>query len=582
MGTQIQLSALQSGIFWNAALFLAIVFAFAVQWAEIKRLGLHPLNSFVAIAAFYVALLIGSRLGAMGMSEWKDIFLNGSHPHAGKTVLGGLLFALPMYWLLKTRWKLQGTHADALFIALPLAAAVGRLGCIAAGCCFGTVSDGSFAWTYGPGMPAYEWQIAQGLIQEGAEKTLPVYPVQVVFSAVNFFLFGVLWVFRKRLKSAGSLALLAIGLIFLNRFGIEFLRVAASNRGMLGDMIIGLKLVQWVCLIGAILMLGLFWRNERLGNRDKVVSENVPLLEIAIFLLLITASVFLSRDFVRLNERLMLLLFCTPAMGLFIQEIRQKWSFFPQRLATASLFSISSILFLFTSLDTIPTTTYPEHSFKIGAGGATGSFADVDRNCDGDVINQETAQLGSANFNAAYQNKMGEAENIELGFRGNIGHLSSSKPETALNYNFGAFNPYFSLNYRSLGFRIGPVFVNKKPLSTVTAPFSAQKEPIFLYYFRIGNPRRFYTDLGSYEFAGMLAYPEPKFTWGLFNWGFDDPSGAKNVRLGMSIIQDQVGLSISGRGPLGNSSLNLNGGLFIQEGVSLMLGVDYRMKLREK
>jgi prolipoprotein diacylglyceryltransferase len=582
MGTQIQLSALQSGIFWNAALFLAIVTAFVVQWSEIKRLGLHPLNSFVTIAAFYVALLIGSRLGAIGISEWKDIFLNGVHPHTDKTILGGLLFALPVYWFLKTRWKLQGTHADAIFIALPLAAAMGRLGCIAAGCCFGSVSSGNFAWTYGPGMPAYEWQVAQGLIQAGAEKTLPVYPVQLVFSAVNFFLFGTLWIIRKRLKSAGSLALLAIGLIFLNRFGIEFLRVAASNRGMLGDVMIGLKLVQWVCLIGAILMLGLFWRNERHAKKDKAVSENVPLLEIAVFLLVITASVFLSRDFVRLNERLMLLLFCTPAMGLLVQEIRQKWSFFPQRLATASMFSISSILFLFTSLDTIPTTVYPEHSFKFGAGGATGSFADVDRNCDGDVINQETIQLGSANFNAAYQNKLGEAENIELGFRGNFGRLSSSKPETAFNYNFGAFNPYFSLNYRSLGFRIGPVFVNKKPSSTVTAPFFTQKEPIFLYYFRIGNPRKFYTDLGSYEFAGMLAYPEPKFTWGFFNWGFNDPSGAKNVRLGMSIIQDQVGLSISGRGPLGNSSLNLNGGLFIQNGVSLMLGVDYRMKLREK
>jgi prolipoprotein diacylglyceryltransferase len=320
MGTQIQLSALQSGIFWNAALFLAIVTAFVVQWSEIKRLGLHPLNSFVTIAAFYVALLIGSRLGAIGISEWKDIFLNGVHPHTDKTILGGLLFALPVYWFLKTRWKLQGTHADAIFIALPLAAAMGRLGCIAAGCCFGSVSSGNFAWTYGPGMPAYEWQVAQGLIQAGAEKTLPVYPVQLVFSAVNFFLFGTLWIIRKRLKSAGSLALLAIGLIFLNRFGIEFLRVAASNRGMLGDVMIGLKLVQWVCLIGAILMLGLFWRNERHAKKDKAVSENVPLLEIAVFLLVITASVFLSRDFVRLNERLM-----SPTFGNSFHVFHQQY-----------------------------------------------------------------------------------------------------------------------------------------------------------------------------------------------------------------------------------------------------------------
>lgn len=99
MAMLIQFSDIQAAIFWNGALLLALILALFVQWSEIKRLSLDPLSSFVMIAAFNTALLVGSKLGAIDAVSWQGLFQDGAAIHdSGKTIMGGLLLALPVYF----------------------------------------------------------------------------------------------------------------------------------------------------------------------------------------------------------------------------------------------------------------------------------------------------------------------------------------------------------------------------------------------------------------------------------------------------------------------------------------------------
>src|SRR5690606_28791456 len=100
MNMFIQLSDWQAAILWNGAIALALLLMLFVQWKEIKRTGLDALSTFVAIAIFNTALLIGARLGAMDGAAWQTWWQGQAMSHnTGKSIFGGLLLALPVYWL---------------------------------------------------------------------------------------------------------------------------------------------------------------------------------------------------------------------------------------------------------------------------------------------------------------------------------------------------------------------------------------------------------------------------------------------------------------------------------------------------
>lgn len=583
MATHIQLSDLQAAIFWNGALLLALILAFFIQWLELKRLKLDLLSSFVVVAVFNVALVLGSRLGAIDLVNWKYLFWQGHGFHSpGKTVMGGLLLALPLFWLLKKYWHLEGTHADAIFIGLPLAAAVSRLGCAAAGCCHGVITTSAFSWTYGPGMPAYDWQLEHGFIHEGAEVSLPVYPVQLLFVIACLILFIFLWRIRKKLKHGGSLALLVVALLLLNRFCIEFLREATTNRGLLGATVLGLKAVQWFCLVGGLFMLAMFWRNERKKIEKENLPAGIPLGQMTWVMLFVIAILLLFRNIFSFDELSILLLSCVPVLGLLARKLWQEWTFLPNRLATTSVLSLTGILFLFTSLDTIPMMQKGNQWIDIGTGGTLGDFRYVYRNCDGDVIDEERLKLNSAGVDASYHYQLNQKTNIGAGVHGSFGKLTSEDAESEHNYRYSAFGPYLSLNSNWIGLRGGPLFISHNQIRKTQ--FENSLGPAFSAYFRLGKIHKYYFDAAINDYPGFHYYPEPSFNIGLFNWAFEDYSGAKNISLGLTSLQgieDEIGFYISGRVPLGKTMFNLNGGLYFQNGTIFSLGLNYRWRIDE-
>lgn len=169
----------------------------------------------------------------------------------GLTYYGGLIGASFAAWYLLKRdrfpfWK----AADMAGITIPLGLAFGRMGCLFAGCCFGSPCSLPWAISFPWHSPASEEQFRDHLIPTVRQWSLPVHPTQIYESAASLAIaiFCALWLHsRKRYDGqvfAASLALYAVA-----RFVVEFFRrddrgglVGLSTSQLLGIAMLGVAL----------------------------------------------------------------------------------------------------------------------------------------------------------------------------------------------------------------------------------------------------------------------------------------------------------------------------------------------------
>jgi phosphatidylglycerol:prolipoprotein diacylglycerol transferase len=122
----------------------------------------------------------------------------------------GLLFGLVVWRAVLLPGIRLGVIGDLGAIAAQFGLAVVRLGCLAEGCCFGTVCDLPWAIRFPPGSPAAAAQMALGLISPADTATLPVHPLQLYFMLLHLALGGFLLWFERRKAYDGQLLLLAL------------------------------------------------------------------------------------------------------------------------------------------------------------------------------------------------------------------------------------------------------------------------------------------------------------------------------------------------------------------------------------
>jgi phosphatidylglycerol:prolipoprotein diacylglycerol transferase len=123
--------------------------------------------------------------------------------------------------------------ARPLLVALPLAHAVGRIGCQLAGCCFGTHSSLPFAVTY-----SHPVALAMGAPAGIALHPVPLYEAMLELGNAALLL----WAFRSRWDARSMLALW-LALYGCERFALEFLR--GDDRGAWW----GVTTSQWLCML---------------------------------------------------------------------------------------------------------------------------------------------------------------------------------------------------------------------------------------------------------------------------------------------------------------------------------------------
>lgn len=147
---------------------------------------------------------------------------------------GGFLLALAfaVYYLRRNGLPLLGT-CDIVAPGLAIGHAIGRIGCLAAGCCWGTECHLPWAITF-TNPDANEIS--------GTPLGRPLHPAQLYESFANLAIFGVLyWRVRKK-HAAGEVFGLYLVLYSIVRFVIEFFRFHEQGTHA------GLSYTQWIAL----------------------------------------------------------------------------------------------------------------------------------------------------------------------------------------------------------------------------------------------------------------------------------------------------------------------------------------------
>ena len=138
----------------------------------------------------------------------------------GLSILGAIFGATLAVFLFARIKHLQvGYLADVIAPALPLAQAVGRIGCTINGDAYGTPT--SLPWAF---MYTHENARFTTILWE-ARHPSPVY--EIIW---DLMLFAVLLLLRGRLKPDGSLFILYLAIYSFGRFFIEFTRAVTSNQ----------------------------------------------------------------------------------------------------------------------------------------------------------------------------------------------------------------------------------------------------------------------------------------------------------------------------------------------------------------
>lgn len=144
-------------------------------------------------------------------------------------------------------------YFDLLAPSIAVAQGFGRIGCFLAGCCYGRPTDAFWGVTFPEG--------------SFAPAGVPLIPTQLISSAGDFIITGILLVYSKHNKKAGNVGILYMLLYGIGRFLVECLR--SDDRGTVGL----LSTSQFISIGIILLAIILFFRHQIFKNTKKENSE---------------------------------------------------------------------------------------------------------------------------------------------------------------------------------------------------------------------------------------------------------------------------------------------------------------------
>lgn len=221
---------------YGIMMVLAIITVVFVAASQAPRYGLKKDDIYTLGIWAVVAGLLGAKLIHIfdqwryyfTPEHWLDMFSFAGFGVYG-AIIGAFLATAIFAWRKKLSFWLLG---DSIAPAALLGQAVGRIGCILNGCCYGDVCDLPWAFiytnpaTYGP-------------------LGLPVQPAHLYLLLWNLAAFGIIWSLRGRVKPPGSLLLLYVAVYSLGDFAIRIFRINENTPWFMGwpqGMVVGFAL----------------------------------------------------------------------------------------------------------------------------------------------------------------------------------------------------------------------------------------------------------------------------------------------------------------------------------------------------
>lgn len=232
---------------YGVLLALAFVAGLWIAARHARREKLDP-DKITDLAVYVlIAGLVGAKLGLL-VVEWgyysknpRELF---SLLQSGGVFYGGLIAAFPVAWWYVRKHSLPGWKAaDALAPGVVLGQAVGRLGCFAAGCCFGKASSLPWAVTF------RDLYAARAV---GTPVDTPLHPVQLYESGADLLVFLALLAIAKKKRFDGQVALGYVLLYSVLRFGIEYFRGDAARGSVFSGALSTSQFLAIVLVLGAL------------------------------------------------------------------------------------------------------------------------------------------------------------------------------------------------------------------------------------------------------------------------------------------------------------------------------------------
>ena len=207
-------------------------------------LGLYILVTGIAGARIFYVLF--------NWSFYKDNLLSVFEIWSGGLVLyGGILFST-VFVILYTRikkldlWRIADLIAPALFLGI----AIGRVGCLSAGCCYGKPTDLIWGITF----TNPQSLVAPELLG------IKLHPTQIYESIFCFGLFLSAHIFNKDRKTAGKTFFISVMAYSIFRFLIEFLR--GDNPETVVAKLHHSQLIAIFVVLISLVILWLLWKKK--------------------------------------------------------------------------------------------------------------------------------------------------------------------------------------------------------------------------------------------------------------------------------------------------------------------------------
>ena len=329
MNSLFTISADQHGYFstfYLLAFLLAILFMYYEGYRRKFSLSSWLLIIFTGILFF----LIGTKLFTYSLEQLESIISNQYLVNQGrKTILGGILGGLFGFTLAKRWLNFKEPVLDLIAIILPLVMALQRIGCLMGGCCHGKPTNMPWGITYGEGTIAYKLHLSSGLINSHDTTSLVIHPTQLYQILGCLLIALVVWKFRNYWKAQGSLVMFSIGLYALLRFCSEFFRDPHAD-GLFGNLVFGLKSVQWYLMAGIILISICILFKERLKGNKEIHIDNIEVgfMRKSSLLFMSSTLLLIEWSWFEINERIVLLLVFIPALIIFAWLLYKKVSIY--------------------------------------------------------------------------------------------------------------------------------------------------------------------------------------------------------------------------------------------------------------
>jgi len=216
---------------------------------------------------FWLAVLslLGSRLvfvaqNPQTVNSLVDLFdIRGG----GLVFYGAFIVGFPLGFLLMNRWQMPAFAMwDTMATAFPLSHGISRLGCYAAGCCYGAPHDGALAVVF----PDHSL----------APSGVPIHPVQLYEAFTLFAIGAVCNAFYAHRRFDGQVMLLYLSLYAVARAALEVFR-GDVERGWFLPHLLGQALTwsQGMSLVLAAAAIGVFFVGARRAAAKKAIGEQI-------------------------------------------------------------------------------------------------------------------------------------------------------------------------------------------------------------------------------------------------------------------------------------------------------------------